>query len=132
MGSLYTTPLGGLLADIIGSPSWKLKGSNSIDQSPVILWLTALEASGVDLYEYGRRERMLLGDRETSRDFPFPWDGHSLMKEERTVRLFSFAYGPSPNDWHFYFSEPTDFLAGEFWSLIEGPEDQPMPGMWVD
>ena len=57
-------------------------------------------------------------------------------------RLLGFEIGPLPQDWRFWFAEPTDELFGHFWSMIEesGCDDSsaskqpdsrpPMPGAW--
>lgn len=88
------------------------------------LWLEDLELCGIDLCEYGRKEKDLFDQSRVSREF-ITYDGH-------TFHLVNFTFGASPSDWQFYFLEPTDEFAGDFWSLVEEPEEKVMPGMWVD
>ncbi|RYP07837.1 hypothetical protein DL765_008990 [Monosporascus sp. GIB2] len=40
-----------------------------------------------------------------------------------------YKYGPEPEDWDVYWSEPTDEFAGDFWELVENPPLQ-VPGAW--
>ncbi|KAH9894487.1 hypothetical protein F4778DRAFT_794537 [Xylariomycetidae sp. FL2044] len=98
------------------------------------LWLKTLKQSGVDLEKYGHREDRILR-RELS-------DGSGLdlwyYSEDphweyyfANLRLLGFKFGPEPEDWSLYWSEPRDAYAGDFWQLIEDPPLQ-LPGAWVD
>ena len=89
-----------------------------------------LDACGVDLLEYGRKERALYDEMPMLRDFEiffFEDDYWYVFK----WRLIGFTYGSSPSDWHLWKSERTDDSAGDFWSLVEPPE-MFVPGMWID
>ncbi|RYP11636.1 hypothetical protein DL767_011113 [Monosporascus sp. MG133] len=92
-----------------------------------------LKAAGINVTEYGRREMELLRDTALTRDFVFSrrypqkvpgpvWRGFS-------IRLMGYKYGPEPEDWDVYWSEPTDEFAGDFWELVENPPLQ-VPGAW--
>jgi hypothetical protein len=48
-----------------------------------------------------------------------------------TWHLVGFTYGPSPDDWRFWGSDPTDEFAGDFWHMPENPWGR-MPGAWVE
>ncbi|KAI0455437.1 hypothetical protein F5B21DRAFT_503254 [Xylaria acuta] len=100
------------------------------------VWLSTLKEEGVDLVDYGRRELEIIHDEETYRD----WDvavSYPRRQDEpylyyRTpFRLIGFTYGPNPEDWVIYLSEPTDLFAGEFWGAINNPQPK-IPGSWVD
>jgi hypothetical protein len=82
-------------------------------------WLIDLESCEIDLSSYGKEE----------------WEHHLLYRVEfdidldterstPKVRLINFSYGCRPEDWIFWFSEPTDEFAGDFWGMIEnGPTE---------
>ena len=90
------------------------------------IWLEDLQSCGVDLLEYGKKEKELHGHyTEVLGDCRSYSNGC-------TLRLVGFTYGASPEDWKVWFSEPTDEYAGDFWWLVEQPDEKPMPGMWVD
>lgn len=101
----------------------------------VSAWLEDLVCCGVALQEYGVKEHHILKQNDLQDISCY------YVKPDTTVqlRLINFTYGPRPCDWRFYFSEPTDYLAGEFWSMIEAESDanqEPlelaMPGSWTD
>ncbi|KAI0400818.1 hypothetical protein F4802DRAFT_601709 [Xylaria palmicola] len=99
------------------------------------IWLRTLKQEGVDLVRYGRRELEILHEEETYRDWEVPVSYPRRQNEPylyyRTpFRLISFRYGPSPEDWVVYLSEPTDLFAGEFWRMIDNPQHN-IPGSWV-
>jgi hypothetical protein len=99
-------------------------------------WLVDLESCELDLSSYGKEE----------------WEHHLLYPVEfdivletarphPKVRLINFSYGRRPEDWIFWFSEPTDEFAGDFWRMIENAPtessakelDDPIlstPGAW--
>ena len=101
-------------------------------------WLIDLESCEIDLSSYGNEE----------------WDHHFLYSAEYEMRegtagphpklrLINFAYGRQPEDWTFWFSEPTDEFAGDFWRMIENVltedsykelDDQILstPGAWME
>jgi hypothetical protein len=50
-------------------------------------------------------------------------------------RLISFSYGPQPDDWKFWFADPTDCFAGIFWKEENREDDEaeyPLPGAWEE
>jgi hypothetical protein len=98
-------------------------------------WLYDLQASGVELRQYGEQETALgLKDKVNS--------SRCLNFREERFHLLGFSYGPQLEDWQFYFSEPTDYLAGRFWTMIEKSQGQgetlsldsqrPIPGAWME
>jgi hypothetical protein len=61
-------------------------------------------------------------DSEDSEDINYiRWD-RQIVCVEFDIRLINISYGPSPKDWIFWFSEPSDSFAGDFWAMLEGEE----------
>jgi hypothetical protein len=86
----------------------------------------------VDLEAYGRKEASILSREDSD------WPGREILLCRRHgsfyrfglyLRLIALEYGPNPEDWKFWFSDPTDQLVGEFWDMVEHPE-RSMPGAW--
>lgn len=80
-------------------------------------WLECLQECGVDLHEYGRKERDLHLQGLVSWDLLFGWSPRGRHF------LTSLTYGPSPSDWKF--------------DLVVRREDAiesavKVPGGWVD
>ena len=102
-------------------------------------WLIELHASEVDLQKYGEREmaRHLLHNinRPISRNA-------GVSRRQLLSRCILFSYGPKPEDWHFWFREPTDKFAGQFWAMLQEStfhpssrvwdSQRPIPGSWVE
>lgn len=56
---------------------------------------------------------------------------------DASFTLIGFTHGPLPENWHFWFSEPTDELMREFWTLVgdrdvKTLEEITIPGSWVE
>ncbi|MCJ1475934.1 hypothetical protein MMC13_004598 [Lambiella insularis] len=99
---------------------------SELSHSLLKTWLEDLEASGVDLLEYGKKERAMhdhLPISQNCRDI----NGEAYSK----LYLVEFTYGASPDDWHLSFLDPADFYAGQFCEMVDRPEVI-MPGSWVD
>ncbi|KAI7775323.1 hypothetical protein LA080_007040 [Diaporthe eres] len=103
----------------------------------------SLYESGVDLFEYGREEAKRHANYPGQaasfgirRSFPVGVDRvHELCKLSlRFVQLISFEIGQLPSQWRFWWTEPTDEFAGDFWDLITEQEiiDLRVPGAWVE
>jgi hypothetical protein len=79
---------------------------------------------GVDLQDYGAWETI----SSQNKDFRHFWCWFSVPSQrfiysaDFNIRLLSITYGPRPEDWIFWFSEPSDPFAGDFWAMIEGEE----------
>ncbi|OTA68466.1 hypothetical protein K449DRAFT_145961 [Hypoxylon sp. EC38] len=99
--------------------------------SALRVWLEALEQAGVDLNTYGRREHEIFTNNDSYHYFGLPWIIEYYYSFPVNYYLVDFSYGPEPDDWKLYWSEPTDELAGDFWELIENPPLH-IPGSWVD
>ncbi|KAJ8067556.1 hypothetical protein OCU04_004896 [Sclerotinia nivalis] len=106
-------------------------------------WLEILQSANVDLEQYGKKEMLLFKRHQsescaplllktpvTSVTYYVDW---GLVCEWGWTHVLGFRYGPRPEDWNFWLSEPTDQFAGDFWSLIEDPPLATfIPGAWVD
>ncbi|TGO64491.1 hypothetical protein BOTNAR_0088g00210 [Botryotinia narcissicola] len=114
----------------------------------ILDWIKILQASGIDLEQYGRKEhpifKMKKRNNFESLVFMSRINRVEAANHEGPMKpvinfelgwssLIGFDYGPCVEDWKFWFSEPTDRFAGDFWSLIEDPSLMNLvPGAWVD
>ena len=96
-------------------------------------WVQEFCQAGADLLEYGRLEKQLFDEGLLTQEYricqPSHWE--SLPTRCPRWRLISFTYGPTPEEWHFWCSNPRDEMAGEFWNMVETLETS-MPGAWLD
>jgi hypothetical protein len=97
-------------------------------------WLFDLFECGVHLQDYGAWETI----SSQNKDFRHSWDWECSVGRTRdensdlyqrlifsadfNIRLLGITYGPRPEDWIFWFSEPSDPFAGDFWAMIEEEE----------
>lgn len=113
------------------SPSWQKILVQSLEV-PIQVWLHQIARAGVDLMEYGRRESRLHRKPGVEKQWDFyDWSRDSSIYGGKffTMRLISFTYGPSPEDWQFWFTEAMESFFCEFWHMVDHPE-QAMPGAW--
>jgi hypothetical protein len=95
----------------------------------IYAWLETLQTSGVDLEEYGKIEKMVQKESFT-RLIPLCFmTSCDDLETVSYLRLIAMEVGPNPQDWKFWFSDPTDGFVGEFWDMVEHPE-RSMPGAW--
>lgn len=135
--TLLTRMLEGLWASTL----WKRKNVFKLVDALKEDWLFALLESGVDIHEYGAWESGSLQkkdfivymqhyghNKDSEDDEDDEGDENSVRHRKHLefvqsdIRLINFKYGPSPEDWIFWFSEPSDPFAGDFWAMIEGEE----------
>jgi hypothetical protein len=81
-------------------------------------WLSDLKAAGLDLEMLGATEWYIWKNERIRREFN--GDLH---------RVIGIAYGPRPESWYIWLSEPSDSFVGDFWALIGRPFEI-MPGSW--
>ncbi|CEL06296.1 hypothetical protein ASPCAL07402 [Aspergillus calidoustus] len=109
--------------------------------SALQLWASMMRDTGVDLETYGRTEDYLLHSQITecwipvamlhtheTLDSPF---GSSDLMCPALARIIGLNYGPEPEDWHLWVTNPIDELVGEFWEMVERSLEV-MPGTWID
>ncbi|KAF7908786.1 uncharacterized protein EAF01_004541 [Botrytis porri] len=130
MSSFNLTPLQGLLKEF----SFRIEIRYL--ERELLYWLQILRSYDVDLEYYGKKV-MCLFNLIKSKDLKWPSLRSNLpycrfYPRWTEVHLIGFKYGHRLEDWRFWFSEPTDRIDGEFWSLIE---DSPLatfiPGAWA-
>ncbi|KAF4629247.1 hypothetical protein G7Y89_g8899 [Cudoniella acicularis] len=105
----------------------------------ITFYLTILKKSGIDLCVYGREEKRLHDEDLVDKTFQYTFWPASFRQNPRVAwssaigswDLIGFAYGPSPDDWSIWGSQPTDIFAGDFWRMIESPWER-MPGAWLE
>ncbi len=93
--------------------------------------LLGLCECGVDLQRCGADEKALHLSGAVNKNFMI---GPSWDVDVKFTDLLCFSYGPLTEDWQFWFSEPTDASAAEFWAMVEsftGPDDSELPIPWV-
>jgi hypothetical protein len=89
-----------------------------------------LNAFGINLQRYGETETALgLKDKVNA--------GRHFIHGEENFHMHGFSYGLTVEDWKFWFSESTDYLAGEFWAMIEKSSSHcysgcTIPGSWQE
>ncbi|TVY32214.1 hypothetical protein LSUB1_G008307 [Lachnellula subtilissima] len=94
----------------------------------MIAWIEQLQTMGIDLLEYGRKEKELHIQEKVAKEY----FGHYLCRSIcPKIRLISFTYGPEPADWHFWFTEVMENYFIQFWDMVDHPE-RAMPGAWIE
>jgi len=141
------TPLLAAVESLLGG---RVELSSSYLTKLMMPWLCSLEQAGVNLSSYGRKEKALIESGRLKVDFIFEYDLH--IKEywgnssivPMSLHLIGFEYGPKPDNWKFWISDPTDEFVGDFWHLIgdtwevmgEVPLNETpwetMAGAWID
>ncbi|CZR68075.1 uncharacterized protein PAC_17974 [Phialocephala subalpina] len=101
------------------------------------IYLLVLAQSGIDILSYGQKEKELHDQDAVDKTFQyvfFPLGRKNtqwkvLSAVQATWNLIGFTYGPTPDDWRIWGSQPTDDFVGDFWCMIESPWER-MPGAW--
>ncbi|PTD12921.1 hypothetical protein FCULG_00003623 [Fusarium culmorum] len=151
-GTPLVSILGGALCYL--SPNVSFFHWDSVFQQSIQEWVSILEATELDLVEYGIREVDILKESmrgafdanaiETSRHCirdTLPSSCASLKVRQRAgawnenhwvpIRLLDLEFGPVATDWKIVWAPEFEWMANEFWAMIER-EDPIMPGSWVD
>jgi hypothetical protein len=95
---------------------------------PVFLWLTLLAKAGIDLSEYGRKEKLAYHCRYPSISSTRR-SNETLWWTPQKALSFTFSYGSRPQDWKFWLIPAMDNSFREFWDMVDHPE-RAMPGYW--
>ncbi|KAL2826771.1 hypothetical protein BJY01DRAFT_143176 [Aspergillus pseudoustus] len=105
---------------------------------PLRKWVSELKAVGVDLEEYGANERAMHRSGYVAKEIRLDisptvdYLADTLLEYELLeFKLLDFTYGPEPEDWFVWVTDPTDVFVGDFWELVERQQEV-MPGTWVD
>jgi hypothetical protein len=103
---------------------------------PAQVWLEQLRSAGVDLLDYGEKEKQQIWERleEVNLECPYIWrkrKGQEITEIKLRLRLTTFVYGASPLDWQFWVTEVLDDSFAEFWDMVDHPE-RSIPGAWDD
>jgi hypothetical protein len=111
----------------------------------IMAWLGGLHNSGIDLAEYGSNEQKSCRQAASIADYDMllsvlshPLGDFVIYEYFRLVsslRLINFQYGKLPTDWKFWWNEPSDKFAGDFWRLVELDSTSVImrvPGAWID
>lgn len=136
-GMMMNTPLTTFLQ--YSTKNWaEIKRAKYVFDSTIQFWATELQLAGVDLAEYGAKEKSLhmsgVVDLEIFIYVGLEKSGpayHPGIGEQLPFRFLSLEFGPRPQDWRLWVSNPVDELAWQFWELVER-EKQVMPGTWID
>lgn len=133
---LMLTPLVAFIRYYIWN--WKAIRRARYDFNPALrTWASELKSAGVDLEEYGTKESASFDESGLwHRIYVGPLRHRSLgynYKEEDFFwfRCWKLTYGPEPEDWTVWVTNPIDELVGKFWEMVER-EEELMPGTWVE
>ncbi|KAL4902213.1 hypothetical protein BDW74DRAFT_158808 [Aspergillus multicolor] len=124
-----------------GPCAWRSYWRHPNNFTPILrLWAAELQRAGADLESYGEKERDLYTSSRGLLSMPIwldcdkePGKLRSLPEilEGLWVDVVYLEFGPEPEDWCIYVTNPVDELVGEFWEVVvRGLEV--MPGTWVD
>ncbi|KAH9230211.1 hypothetical protein K456DRAFT_545228 [Colletotrichum gloeosporioides 23] len=97
-------------------------------QSAIRSWVNILCTNGINLMEYGHRERFSgFYDREGR----IPWKYQGAGHRYTYFRVVGITYGALPEQWKVWWSVYGLEYAGEFWHMVEDPVLR-IPGGWKD
>lgn len=152
-GTPLISVIGGALCYL--SPDIDFSRWDAVFQGTIRQWVSDLQGAGVDLTEYGCREVLALRDEvrgafdadaiELSRNqirhvmekemYPSRvrkvsrggWNDSNWIP----IRLLGLEVGPRPEDWNIKWVPEFEWMAQQFWNLIE-KESFVMPGSWIE
>ncbi|KAK7429195.1 hypothetical protein QQZ08_004205 [Neonectria magnoliae] len=151
-GTPLISAIGGALCYM--SPDIEFDHWDEVFQKTVQKWVLDLQNAGVDLAEYGCREALAVEQTRGALDADAIVKSRTLirhvMKEgPRTsrpgpedmrrwnethwvpIRLLGLNVGPQPKDWRLMWAPEFEWMAQQFWTLVE-KGDTVMPGSWVE
>jgi hypothetical protein len=101
---------------------------------PAMTWIELLYEAGIDLSEYGRKEKELHCDGQVRTHFWFRRGGRGYVLYGKWIDMYNrfsiiFQFGRKPSDWQFWLIEEMDDWFLEFWDMLDHPE-RAMPGAW--
>lgn len=151
-GTPLISAIGGALCYM--SPDIEFFHWDEIFQRTIQKWVLNLQIAGLDLVEYGRREVLAMEQARGALDadaiiLSRTQTRHVMKQGPRTsrpgleemrrwnethwvpIRLLGLDFGPRPEDWRLVWAPEFEWMAQQFWTLIE-KENTVMPGSWVD
>jgi hypothetical protein len=154
-GTPLISVIGGALCYL--SPEISFVHWNNSIHATMHEWLEGLRLAGVDLAEYGKKERIILhGDlkgafdanaieasrtmiRESLARGTYNPKGSSIVREGWNVnhwipiRIIDVVTGPNVEDWRIMWAPEFECMAKQFWDLVDvGDEKSVMPGSWFE
>ncbi|PCD22416.1 hypothetical protein FGRA07_03786 [Fusarium graminearum] len=130
---------------------------NHVFQKALHQWLEDLKIAGVDLLQYGTRERGFFRDqvlrgafdsnaitssrvliRETMANGSYDTNMTNSLRENISenhwipIRLVDLKVGKDITDWEVLWAPEFEYMACEFWRLFEKEENAMIPGAWVE
>ncbi|KAF5657674.1 hypothetical protein FDENT_14177 [Fusarium denticulatum] len=155
-GTPLISVIGGALCYL--SPDIDFTHWDDVFQGCVQKWVSILQQSGVDLMLYGEQEAISIRKHfraafdsdviEASRNevrnvLPSSSARLTFIRPERSgrkmwnsnhwipIRLLELKFGPTPSEWEIVWVPEFEWMAKEFWQMIE-KEVVIMPGPWID
>ncbi|KAJ4324475.1 hypothetical protein N0V84_003899 [Fusarium piperis] len=155
-GTPLVSVIGGALCYM--SPDISFSHWDKVFQECIRQWVLDLHESGVDLEIYGQREATIMKEQmrgaldadaiESSRNsirdsLPKAATNLAFKRGQRAdrskwnqnhwvpIRLLELETGPTPDDWRIIWAPEFEWMACQFWEVIE-KGDIVMPGSWVD
>lgn len=97
------------------------------------IWLSELKHAGVDLETYGADQQAVFKLGNVFLYLPVRTGRWTNLQRNDAIlgRVLGLEYGPEPEDWHIFITNPVDELVGEFWESVQRSLEV-MPGTWVD
>ncbi|KAF4343702.1 hypothetical protein FBEOM_2375 [Fusarium beomiforme] len=155
-GTPLISVIGGTLCYL--SPDIEFFHWDKVFQKSIQEWVSILKQKEVDLMLYGEQEAINISKHlrgafdsnaiEASRNEirnVMPWTSAEMTfrRTERSdrkrwnhthwipIRLLELKFGPTPSEWELVWAPEFEWMANEFWQMIE-KEEISMPGSWVD
>jgi hypothetical protein len=155
-GTPLISVIGGALCSL--SPDVSFFHWDNVFQGCIQKWVSILQESGVDLMLYGEQESISISKHcrtafdsdaiEASRNevrnvLPSSSARLTFIRPERygrkmwnsnhwiPIRLLELKFGPTPREWEIVWVPEFEWMAKEFWQMIE-QEVIIMPGSWID
>ncbi|QGI59232.1 uncharacterized protein FFB20_04252 [Fusarium fujikuroi] len=155
-GTPLISVIGGALCYL--SPDIEFFHWDNVFQGCIQKFVSILQESGVDLMLYGEQESINISKHfraafdsdaiEASRNevrnvLPSTSARHTFRRVERSgreiwnnnhwipIRLLGLKFGPTPSEWEIVWAPEFEWMAKEFWQVIE-KETITMPGSWID
>ncbi|KAF7561846.1 hypothetical protein G7046_g2294 [Stylonectria norvegica] len=150
-GTPLISVIGGALCYL--SPDISFFHWDMVFQETVRQWLEALQAAGIDLLAYGKREVVALREQKGALDAHAVESSRTQIRDTMTtgqtikvqntlydkwtvnhwvpIRIIDLEIGPCAGDWKVVWAPEFEHMACQFWKTVE-KENSIMPGSWVE